>query len=46
MWSQARHGSLSPGDPAPDFTVNLLETKKTVQLMLSPIGGRPFSPFG
>jgi hypothetical protein len=32
MWNQARRGHLNPGDPAPDFTVNTLETKTPVQL--------------
>jgi hypothetical protein len=32
MWTQARHGHLDPGDPAPDFTVETLETKAPVQL--------------
>jgi Iodothyronine deiodinase len=32
MWTQARHGHLSPGDQAPDLTVTRLETKAPVQL--------------
>lgn len=32
MWNQARHGSLQPGDPAPDFTVSTLEARTPVQL--------------
>jgi hypothetical protein len=32
MWTQARHGHVNPGDSAPDFTVNTLETKTPVQL--------------
>jgi hypothetical protein len=32
MWTQARHGVLTPGDAAPDFTVKTLETKTPVQL--------------
>jgi hypothetical protein len=32
MWNQARHGSLQPGDAAPDFTVSTLEARTPVQL--------------
>jgi hypothetical protein len=32
MWTQARHGSLSPGVQAPDFTVETLEAKSPLQL--------------
>jgi hypothetical protein len=32
MWMQARHGTLNPGDQAPDFTVKTLEAKDPTQL--------------
>jgi len=32
MWTQARHGSLNPGDHAPNLTVKTLDTKTPVQL--------------
>ena len=32
MWNQARHGRINPGDQAPDFTVETLETRTPVQL--------------
>jgi hypothetical protein len=32
MWTDARKGSLKPGDIAPDFTVKTLDTKLPVQL--------------
>ncbi len=34
MRDQARHGHLNLGDPAPDFTVRMLEAKTPVQLVL------------
>lgn len=32
MWTPARHGKLNPGDQAPDFTVQTLDTKVPTQL--------------
>jgi hypothetical protein len=32
MWTDARKGTLKPGDVAPDFTVKTLDTKLPVQL--------------
>jgi hypothetical protein len=32
MWTQARFGHVNPGDTAPDFTVQTLDTKSPVQL--------------
>jgi hypothetical protein len=32
MWTQARFGHVNPGDSAPDFAVEKLETKEPVQL--------------
>ena len=32
MWSDARKGTLSPGDLAPDLTVETLDTKAPAQL--------------
>ena len=32
MWSDARQGTLRPGDLAPDFTVETLDTKAPTQL--------------
>lgn len=32
MWTQARYGQLNPGDSAPDFTVETLDTKAAVPL--------------
>lgn len=32
MWTQARFGHVNPGDAAPDFTVQALDTKAPVQL--------------
>ena len=32
MWTQARYGHVNPGDNAPNFTVETLETKAPVQL--------------
>jgi hypothetical protein len=32
MWTQARHGHVNPGDAAPDFTVQTLDTRTPVQL--------------
>ena len=32
MWNEARGGHIKPGDPAPDFTVETLDTKAPVQL--------------
>ncbi|HUA21747.1 MAG TPA: hypothetical protein VMU80_16980 [Bryobacteraceae bacterium] len=32
LWTEARHGQVNPGDTAPDFTVQTLDTKAPVQL--------------
>jgi peroxiredoxin len=32
MWTQARAGTLQPGDPAPNFTLTKLDHSDTVQL--------------
>jgi hypothetical protein len=32
MWTQARFGRVNPGDTAPDLTVQMLDTKDSVQL--------------
>ena len=32
MWTQARFGHVNPGDAAPSFTVETLQTKEPVQL--------------
>jgi hypothetical protein len=32
MWTDARKGSLKVGDPAPDFTVQTLDTRAPVKL--------------
>jgi hypothetical protein len=32
MWTQARFGHVNPGDAAPDFAVQALDTKAPVQL--------------
>jgi hypothetical protein len=32
MWTQARHGQVDPGNQAPSFTLNSLETHEPVQM--------------
>lgn len=32
MWTQARHGHVDPGDQAPNFTLNTLETHEPTQM--------------